>query len=241
MPRTARLGNDVVDLNEAGVAGKAGDQRFVERVFTAEERAWIADGADPDLALWRLWSAKEAAYKAAYKAAGKTVADLVFAHRSFEVDANDGVVRYGDQVFSVAWHHGPGWLHCLALETTADATADHAIWEVAALMPGPQSSNVEAAATAARTQSVAPAQPSARPSATRSTTPSTTPSAQVRALACRMLARAGWADAAIVRPLGTTAARPGPPEAHIGGERLEGVEVSLSHDGQWVAAALAWP
>lgn len=58
------VGNDVVDLKDPENQGKSGDDRFLARVFTAEERELIARAAVPDTLLWALWAAKEAAYKA---------------------------------------------------------------------------------------------------------------------------------------------------------------------------------
>jgi phosphopantetheinyl transferase (holo-ACP synthase) len=58
------VGNDVVDLKESDNRGKSGNNRFLGRVFTAEERELIARAAAPDTLLWSLWAAKEAAYKA---------------------------------------------------------------------------------------------------------------------------------------------------------------------------------
>ena len=61
------IGNDIVDLNLPGNRGKSRDRRFVSRVFTPEEQERI-EGADaPDAVLWMLWAAKEAAFKAAVK------------------------------------------------------------------------------------------------------------------------------------------------------------------------------
>ena len=58
------VGNDVVDLKETGNRGKSRDERFLDRVFTPEERSLLAGAACPDALLWALWAAKEAAYKA---------------------------------------------------------------------------------------------------------------------------------------------------------------------------------
>lgn len=58
------MGNDIVDLEAPCNRGKSGDGRFLERVFTPEERDLIAGVARPDALLWSLWAAKEAAYKA---------------------------------------------------------------------------------------------------------------------------------------------------------------------------------
>jgi hypothetical protein len=58
------VGNDIVDLNAPGNAGKSRDSRFLDRVFTEGERQRIAGASSPDRLLWMLWAAKEAAYKA---------------------------------------------------------------------------------------------------------------------------------------------------------------------------------
>jgi phosphopantetheine--protein transferase-like protein len=58
------VGNDIVDLKEPDNCGKSGDDRFLGRVFTPEERERIVGAANPDKLLWALWAAKEAAYKA---------------------------------------------------------------------------------------------------------------------------------------------------------------------------------
>jgi hypothetical protein len=58
------VGNDIVDLREPDNCGKSGDDRFLGRVFTPEERDRIVTAACPDKLLWAFWAAKEAAYKA---------------------------------------------------------------------------------------------------------------------------------------------------------------------------------
>ncbi|RPJ69621.1 MAG: 4'-phosphopantetheinyl transferase superfamily protein, partial [Acidobacteria bacterium] len=78
------IGNDVVDLAEPGVAGKEQDRRFMDRVFTPAERVHILEAAAPTIALWKTWAAKEAAFKIA----SKLREGVVFAHRSFEVEAD---------------------------------------------------------------------------------------------------------------------------------------------------------
>jgi phosphopantetheinyl transferase (holo-ACP synthase) len=57
------VGNDVVDLKHPENQGKIRDDRFLGRVFTAEERGRIAVAARPETFLWALWAAKEAAFK----------------------------------------------------------------------------------------------------------------------------------------------------------------------------------
>jgi phosphopantetheinyl transferase (holo-ACP synthase) len=62
------IGNDIVDLRLSGNRGKSGDRRFLDRVCTPEEKAFIGEFADhSDRRLWVVWAAKEAAYKALAK------------------------------------------------------------------------------------------------------------------------------------------------------------------------------
>jgi hypothetical protein len=63
----AFIGNDIVDLTDSGNMGKSRDKRFLQRVFTEAERACITAAAAPDVILWALWAAKETAYKVVRK------------------------------------------------------------------------------------------------------------------------------------------------------------------------------
>ena len=90
------VGNDVVDLSDPRCSEKHADARFLERVFTAAERRTIVEAGEPDLMLWTLWAAKEAAFKALSKHLG---APPVFRHRAFEViltEPGAGRVRFGE-------------------------------------------------------------------------------------------------------------------------------------------------
>lgn len=73
------LGNDIVDLNEAGVTGKSHRARFIERVFSREEKSAISVSENPDLTLWMFWAAKETAFKIISKITGPPV----FSHKKF--------------------------------------------------------------------------------------------------------------------------------------------------------------
>jgi len=61
------VGNDIVDLKEPRNQGKSRDTRFLDRVFTADERRLIRSSDRPDAVLWALWAGKEAAFKALSK------------------------------------------------------------------------------------------------------------------------------------------------------------------------------
>lgn len=92
------LGNDIVDLKQAGVRGKRQHSRFVARVFTKAEQTFIQDSPEPDLTLWALWAAKESAYKLI----SKITSPPVFSHRRFAAVLQDGIqVKTGDATFSM--------------------------------------------------------------------------------------------------------------------------------------------
>lgn len=57
------IGNDIVDLALAGSSPHWKTQRFLDKVFSAEEQCLIKQAEDKFLAIWRLWSMKESAYK----------------------------------------------------------------------------------------------------------------------------------------------------------------------------------
>jgi phosphopantetheine--protein transferase-like protein len=130
------LGNDVVDLKEPRSAAKATDERFVARVLTAAERAGLARSDDPNLELWSLWAAKEAAYKVVSKLRGEPP---VFEHAAFvsswslatpriasESEVRSGVVRHGNIRVSVSVIHRAGVLHAVA-HTHRTPTMDVAV------------------------------------------------------------------------------------------------------------------
>ncbi len=74
------IGNDIVDLHDAGSAGKYRDTRFAKRVFTEKEQAAISTSPEPDVMLWMIWAAKETAYKIISKMEGPPV----FSHKKFK-------------------------------------------------------------------------------------------------------------------------------------------------------------
>lgn len=85
------VGNDVVDLDDPSTRGREGHRRFLERVLDPAERDAVLAAADPHVALWVRWAAKEAAYKVVSKLRGQPP---VFVHRSF-VTVSDSVEYEG--------------------------------------------------------------------------------------------------------------------------------------------------
>jgi phosphopantetheinyl transferase (holo-ACP synthase) len=268
------IGNDLVDLGAREARGKAEDRRFLNRVFTEPEKAWILRSPEPDLTLWICWTAKEAAFKVARKLRPAAV----FAHRAYEVRAGDagaqrahgsvsgdagrekssgaavvpgdplparpgggsyapglgpsgptggrtvgrvevrGALGSGSVFLPVEWEVLDGRVHCLARSVPGPT---HRVWSaVDEILPEDR-----APASDLFTEREC--------AATRSPE-----SWAVRRLAKRIAEEAGIGPVEVLRQ--REGSRLGPPRLHaIGAESpLEGWDVSLSHDGRFVAAAV---
>ncbi|MBP7569904.1 MAG: 4'-phosphopantetheinyl transferase superfamily protein [Acidobacteria bacterium] len=226
------IGNDVVDLAEPGAAGKERDRRFMDRVFTPSERAHILDSAAPTIALWKTWAAKEAAYKIA----AKLREGVVFAHRAFEVEpdrwpSRRARVRFEHLDIRVRWVVARDYVHCighLASERAACAACPPKAgggaaewWRLSAgiLREGQL---VDGQLTTAEQASV-----------------HSTPSERARLLARRLVERWDVHGAEIVRLWRSWGWSP--PVVARDGAPLTAFDVSLSHDGRFVAAAVLGP
>ena len=200
------VGNDVVDLTLEGSVQKFQDRRFLERVFTWEERQIIHSADYPDVVLWGFWAAKEASFKLIKKLND----GVVFSPQNIVVQGNPetdptGQAILGPYVVAVTWTGGVGWVHALATQPTRSSNC---LFRVESR---PSQQNFEQ---------------------------SFSESAEVRALAQRLLAEIGWPSTRIER-----ARRPDGrlqwPTVFAGSTGLP-VDVSLSHDGSYLAAAISY-
>jgi phosphopantetheine--protein transferase-like protein len=284
--RRAWIGNDVVDLAEPGVAGKEQDRRFMDRVFTPEERARILDAAAPTIALWKTWAAKETAYKVA----SKIREGLVFRHRAFEVSpelepqssvlvtpgtapivgpsgepissfqqwaarawqrhlaaredgqpsvAQRAIVRFDDLEIPVRWQMAREYIHCIG-QVARD--------RVSAGLASAQSGDPSPAAAAdvwrdwrrviadivGESQALHGELTLAEQASVHSTA-----SERVRLLARELMQRWDLHGAEVLRIWRTWGW--GPPVVAQEGRPVADYDVSLSHDGRFVAAAIAGP
>jgi phosphopantetheinyl transferase (holo-ACP synthase) len=236
------IGNDIVDLTEPGVAGKEHDRRFMDRVFTLEERERILGAAAPTLALWKAWSAKETAFKIVSKLRD----GVVFAHRRFEVVPSDALepertagealgqwasVYFDDLEIRVRWEMARDYIHCIGqLARHADADAFSTEREV-------QTRSRPVLAGIVREGHDLPGALSRAEQASVYSTASE----RARLLARQLMDR--WEQylegAEIVRLW--RAWGWSPPVISRQGRPVAGFDVSLSHDGRFVAAALVGP
>jgi phosphopantetheinyl transferase (holo-ACP synthase) len=57
------IGNDIVDLQKAGLESNWLRRGYLDKLFCRTEQELIFDSTDPDHMVWLLWSMKEACYK----------------------------------------------------------------------------------------------------------------------------------------------------------------------------------
>ena len=86
------VGNDVVDLREPANAGKSRDSRFLKKILTDAEIEFVQNAENPDAALWSRWSCKETAYKLIKK----SCLDSAFLPRQWQVIFNKNESTYSD-------------------------------------------------------------------------------------------------------------------------------------------------
>jgi len=124
------IGNDIVDLSDPQAKGKSRDTRFINRVFSEEEKQQILNCSEPDFLLWSLWAGKETGYKAICKAN----ADVTAVPRRYEVklDIPEKIVKEGrsfisgvvetpyDPVF-VRIFTGKDYIHCVGIAGRSEA------------------------------------------------------------------------------------------------------------------------
>ncbi len=216
----AFLGNDLVDRAATHNRGRAQQARYLARIATAAERERFACSTDGDREFARLWSAKEAAYKAMRKRDPR----LVFAPRRWQVEGISSIVGspattgavsiVADGTVTVRWIETNDWVHCVAI---AGEPPDVVALDVGTVIAWDRADVPrERVHGAMRAESRA-----------------------ARNLARDLLRRHGISDVEIVRTPVSGEAHRAPPRVVVGSTLLSGIDVSLAHDGRFVAAAVA--
>ncbi|MFV8225819.1 4'-phosphopantetheinyl transferase superfamily protein [Christiangramia aquimixticola] len=91
------IGNDIIDLEIALKLPKSDNIRFMNKVFSEEEKLHIFRSTDPEIQLWKIWSMKETAYKAHQRNYNfKPVLNPI----KFRCFPNTGKVEIGTSIYS---------------------------------------------------------------------------------------------------------------------------------------------
>ncbi|MGB5384979.1 MAG: 4'-phosphopantetheinyl transferase superfamily protein [Lutimonas sp.] len=92
------IGIDVIDLHQVKEFDSERRKRFFKKVFSEKEQHLIDSSPDVDLAIWRLWSMKESAYKILSRTAKERVFSPVklnceiFSESACQVYSNDQIL-----------------------------------------------------------------------------------------------------------------------------------------------------
>ena len=113
------VGNDIVDLRDPDSDEATHPRRFDERVFAGAELRLMRESPTASRLRWRLWAAKEAAYKAARKGDPR----VVFSPSRFQVENSSGdaghVVHRREgappQRFDLRWWETDDAIHAVAI------------------------------------------------------------------------------------------------------------------------------
>lgn len=107
------IGIDIVDLEFSKRNSRWQEQRFLDKLFSAQEQDFILSDGKRFENIWRLWSMKESAYKVTFRADG--------IHRfnpkdfkCFVTDATQGKVRFGTIVTSAETEIHPDYIKTTA-------------------------------------------------------------------------------------------------------------------------------
>jgi len=224
LPLSAVVGIDVVDRRSPRVLRGLPRSRTVDRVLAEEERRRVASAADPAAAFWMHWAAKEAAFKAVTLLRG---APPVFAHAAFRVDLDEARVDYGEIGVDVSVHATRDRLVVVA---TPPGDGDPALWgagAVAALHRGLDEADLDHLRAHRFTD---------RERGAVRSLPSALARLTVRKEAAGVL-ELDETRLEVICPAGP--AGRSPPYLHVDGRPHANCGVSISHDGDWVAWAVA--
>lgn len=122
------MGNDIVDLKTAEAMGKIKDTRFMQRVLNSDEQRVVLKSDHPEVFLWAFWAAKETAYKAV----SKSYPDVASMPRRYAVmldsenSANtvSGIVNTPHGVVPVRIFFHEDHIHCIGSDNCPDGL-DH--------------------------------------------------------------------------------------------------------------------
>jgi len=113
------IGNDIVDLKLASVQSDWKRKGFLDKLFSKRERRFIFDSSDPSMAVWRLWSMKESAYKIHVR---KTKVRR-FNPKQFsceDITETEGIVIRGHHTYKTTTFLNDDFIHTIATECDYD-------------------------------------------------------------------------------------------------------------------------
>lgn len=113
------IGNDIVDLALAKKESNWKRKGYFDKIFTASEQLLIQKSTNQELAIWNLWSRKEAVYKIILQKGG------IRGYYPTKIECLDlnlgkGMVQFENQIFYTKTIATEEWIYSLAVEYKKD-------------------------------------------------------------------------------------------------------------------------
>ena len=213
------IGNDIVDISLSENLKKSANLKLTQRVLSATEQVVLLSAEHKELTFLSMWAAKESAYKLLKK----VYPDLLFSPSRFEVSGAEGLqrnqktqghVNYASDIqLGIDWEISEHWIHCVALAQNNPPRFTKMIEPISDdLIKGEFCP--EELVSIYSDQSKA-----------------------VRNLAKRLLRKHNINNARIIRH--KEQRRYSPPLIYVNNKLIKNFDLSLSHDGKFMAAVLA--
>lgn len=92
------IGNDIVDLALAKEESNWKRKGYLDKIFTVSEQLLIQKSTNQELAIWNLWSRKEAVYKIILQKGGKR-GYYPIKIECLDLNLENGIVQFENQIF----------------------------------------------------------------------------------------------------------------------------------------------
>ena len=113
------IGNDIVDLALAKKESNWKRKGYLDKIFTVSEQLLIQKSTNQELAIWNLWSRKEAVYKIILQKGGKR-GYYPIKTECLDLNLDNGIVQFGNQIFYTKTIATEEWIYSLAVEYEND-------------------------------------------------------------------------------------------------------------------------
>ena len=92
------IGNDIVDLALAKKESNWKRKGYLDKIFTVSEQLLIQKSTNQELAIWNLWSRKEAVYKIILQKGGKR-GYYPIKIECLDLNLENGMIQFENQIF----------------------------------------------------------------------------------------------------------------------------------------------
>lgn len=113
------IGNDIVDLALAKKESNWKRKGYLDKIFTVSEQLLIQKSTNQELAIWNLWSRKEAVYKIILQKGGIR-GYYPIKIECLDLNLDNGIVQFGNQIFYTKTIATEEWIYSLAVEYEKD-------------------------------------------------------------------------------------------------------------------------